>query len=162
MSEDDPDRRMELWEWVLRELREGPNMSTKILFCDEANIYVNGEVNRQDLRYRSNGNLHWMSSAKVQRGGKVMVWARILGDRVIGPYFVDGNLNTDKYLIMSQEDIFSYLLCEDGNFPVFFQQDVDPSQFGFQVRQWLVQLFPGAWIGWRGPARSPDISPLDF
>ena len=58
----------------------------------------------------------------MQGGGKVMVWARIWGDRIIGRFFVDGNLNVDKYFLMLQE-IFPSLLYADGNFPVYFQQD---------------------------------------
>ena len=42
MSEDEPDRWMEFCEWVLRKLREAPNISTKILISAEANFYVNG------------------------------------------------------------------------------------------------------------------------
>ena len=49
LSEDDPDRRMEFYEWALSNVNEDPNFSTKILFTDEANFYVNGEVNRQNL-----------------------------------------------------------------------------------------------------------------
>ena len=82
----------------------------------------------------------------VQGGGKVMVWAGIWGDRAIGPCFVDGNLNADKYLIMLQEEIFQSLLYEDSNFPVYFQQDGAPSHFGIHVRQWLDQQFSGVWI----------------
>ena len=44
-----------------------------------------------------------MSLTKVQGGGKVMVLAGILGDIITGPFFVDGNLNADKYLIMLQD-----------------------------------------------------------
>ena len=66
MSEDDLDRRMEFYEWVLRKLMEDPEISAKILFSDEAKFYVNEEVNRQNLRYWSNGNPHWMSLMKVE------------------------------------------------------------------------------------------------
>ena len=51
LSEDDPDRRMEFCEWALSNVNEDPNFSIKILFTDEANFYVNGKVNRQNLRY---------------------------------------------------------------------------------------------------------------
>ena len=47
LSENDPDRRMEFCEWALSNVNEDPSFSTKILFTDEANFYVNGEVNRQ-------------------------------------------------------------------------------------------------------------------
>ena len=46
---------------------------------------------------------------------------------------------------------FSSLLYEDGNFPVYLQQDGAPSHFDIHVRQWLDQQFLGACIGRRGP-----------
>jgi hypothetical protein len=43
------------------------------LFTEEANFYVNGEVNRQNVRYWSDANPHWMNPSKMQGAGKVMV-----------------------------------------------------------------------------------------
>lgn len=49
---------------------------------------------------------------------------------------------------------------------VLFQQDGAPSHNARQVYQYLNEKFPGRWIGTHGPllwpARSPDLSPLDF
>ena len=45
LSEDDPDGRLQFCEWALTKVNEDENFSTKI-FSDEANFYVNGEVNR--------------------------------------------------------------------------------------------------------------------
>nr|CAH7745775.1 unnamed protein product [Callosobruchus chinensis] len=47
-----------------------------------------------------------------------------------------------------------------------FQQDGAPPHYALPVRQFLEETFPDRWIGRRGPiewpARSPDLSPLDF
>lgn len=47
-----------------------------------------------------------------------------------------------------------------------FQQDGAPPHFQRAVRACLEVNFPGMWIGRRGtiewPARSPDMTPLDF
>ena len=47
-----------------------------------------------------------------------------------------------------------------------FLQDGAPPHFAISVRNWLDEHFPGKWIGRRGPidwpARSPDLTPLDF
>ena len=75
----------------------------------------------------------------------------------ISDLFFDGNLNADKYFTVLQEEISPFLLYEDGNFPIYFQQDGAPSHLGIHVRLWLDQLFAGAW-----PPRSLDLSPLDF
>ncbi|CAM1324679.1 Uncharacterised protein r2_g3343 [Pycnogonum litorale] len=166
LSEDDPDRRAEFCEWALTKVNEDANFPTKILFTDEANFYVNGEVNRQNLRYWSSENPKWLSPTKLQGAGKLMVWAGIWGDRIIGPIFIDGILNAEKYLNMLQEEILPSLLNEEGDYPVYFQQDGAPPHYGLQVRRYLDHQFPEAWIGRRGPVewppRSPDLSPLDF
>ena len=48
----------------------------------------------------------------------------------------------------------------------FFQQDGAPAHYGLIVRNWLDSKLPGRWIGRRGPiewpARSTDLTPLDF
>ena len=67
-------------------MREDPNISTEMLFGDEANYYVNGEVNGQNLCYWSNGSPHWMSPTKVQGDDNVMLWSGILGDIIKGPF----------------------------------------------------------------------------
>jgi hypothetical protein len=48
----------------------------------------------------------------------------------------------------------------------WFQQDGAPPHFAANVRDFLNQEYPNRWIGRRGarnwPARSPDLTPLDF
>uniref|UniRef100_A0AAZ1XEX3 Ig-like domain-containing protein n=1 Tax=Oreochromis aureus TaxID=47969 RepID=A0AAZ1XEX3_OREAU len=44
LNEDDPDRRTEFAEWAKQKLEQDPQFTQKILFSDEANFYVNGEV----------------------------------------------------------------------------------------------------------------------
>uniref|UniRef100_A0A1Y1L9V9 Uncharacterized protein n=1 Tax=Photinus pyralis TaxID=7054 RepID=A0A1Y1L9V9_PHOPY len=48
----------------------------------------------------------------------------------------------------------------------WFQHDGCPAHYGRQVREHLDQTYPDRWIGRGGavewPARSPDITPLDF
>ena len=102
----------------------------------------------------------------MQGAGKLMVWAGIWGDRIIGPLFVSENLNAGKYLNMLQEEILPSLLNEEGDYPVYFQQDGAPPHYDIQVRRFLDQQFPDASFGRRGPVewppRSPNLSPLDF
>ena len=47
-----------------------------------------------------------------------------------------------------------------------FQQDGSPVHWGLRVRETLNRTFQHRWIGWSGPipwpARSPDVTPLDF
>lgn len=49
---------------------------------------------------------------------------------------------------------------------LWFQQDGAPPHYAAEVRAYLDEVFPDRWIGRRGfiewPARSPDLTPLDF
>ena len=49
---------------------------------------------------------------------------------------------------------------------MIFQQDGAPPHWGLQVRTFLNKTFPNRWIGRDGPlhwpARSPDLTPMDF
>ena len=87
------------------------------------------------------------------------------GDRIIGSIFIDETLNAKRYLSMLQE-ILSSLLNEEGDYPVYFQQDGAPPHYGLKVCQYLDHQFLKVWIGQRGPVkwppRSPNLSPLDF
>lgn len=52
------------------------------------------------------------------------------------------------------------------NRPIVFQQDGCPAHWRIAVRDYLDDVFPNSWIGRDGPipwpARSPDLTPLDF
>uniref|UniRef100_A0A669CUS4 non-specific serine/threonine protein kinase n=1 Tax=Oreochromis niloticus TaxID=8128 RepID=A0A669CUS4_ORENI len=105
LNEDDPDRCTEFAEWAKQKLEQDPQFTQKILFSDEANFYVNGEVNKQNHRYWSDTNPHWMDPSKTVGTTKVMVWCGIWGTTIVGPFFINGNLifeiphNADKILI---------------------------------------------------------------
>ena len=49
---------------------------------------------------------------------------------------------------------------------LYFQRERTPPHSSREVRNFLNSRFPGRWIGRRGPhnwpARSPDVSPLDY
>uniref|UniRef100_A0A669CZ07 DUF4817 domain-containing protein n=1 Tax=Oreochromis niloticus TaxID=8128 RepID=A0A669CZ07_ORENI len=166
LNEDDPDRRTEFAEWAKQKLEQDPQFTQKILFSDEANFYVNGEVNKQNHRYWSDTNPHWMDPSKTVGTTKVMVWCGIWGTTIVGPFFINGNLKAAGYLKLLHDDVFPSLCTEAGTFPEFFQQDGAPPHYGCRVRAFLDEQFPGKWIGHRGSIewlpRSPDLTPLDF
>uniref|UniRef100_A0AAZ1XUQ9 DUF4817 domain-containing protein n=1 Tax=Oreochromis aureus TaxID=47969 RepID=A0AAZ1XUQ9_OREAU len=166
LNEDDPDQRTEFAKWANQKLEQDPQFTQKILFSDEANFYVNGEVNKQNHRYWSDNNPHWMDPPKTVGTTKVLVWCGIWGTTIVGPFFISGNLKATGYLKLLHDDAFPSLCTEAGTFPEFFQQDGAPPHYGCQVQAFLDEQFPGKWIGRRGPVewppRSPDLTPLDF
>ncbi|XP_018362822.1 PREDICTED: uncharacterized protein LOC108761003 [Trachymyrmex cornetzi] len=79
------------------------NNTTSILY--EATFELIGNVNRHNCRYWSDENPHWMYEAHTQNQQKVNVWAGILNEAIIEPFFIEGNLNADNYLAMLQDEI---------------------------------------------------------
>ncbi|KAG5889187.1 hypothetical protein JTB14_019204 [Gonioctena quinquepunctata] len=104
---------------------------------------------------------------------KVNVWAGILGNHIGGPLFSNTNLTGEVYLELLQNAIEPLILeiLEDnpdefGNLEITFQQDGAPPHYYGAVRRYLDEEYRGRWIGRRGstewPARSPELTPLDF
>lgn len=149
-----------------------PNQLQNICFSDEATFNLRGEVNKHNCRYWSTENPNLMREEHCQYPEKLNVWLGIYGDHVIGPIFIDGNLTGEKYLDMLENIIdptITHLLENDDMLDenlLYFQQDGAPPHYTLPVRQFLNRTFPNSWIGRRGPiewpARSPDLTPLDF
>lgn len=168
LCEDDFDRRLEFCELMMDNINRDLNLPTKIVFTDEATFTLNGTVNRHNYSYWSDENPHWMIEKHTQRPQKLNVWAGIFGSQVVGPFFIEGNLNSVQYLAMLRNQIIPTLqnIAGDNFGTLWFQQDGAPPHFGVDIRRHLNHVFPGKWIGRRGaiewPARSPDLSPLDY
>lgn len=169
INEDDFDRRLEFCEIMMERLSNVPNFASNIIFSDEATFCLNGHVNRHNSRYWADSNPHWMEQVHTQRPQKVNVWAGIVGRHLIGPFFIEGTLTADRYLRLLQDQIipqFRQLFPNFDQQEIWFQHDGAPPHYGRNVREYLDNVFPNKWIGRRGaiewPARSPDLTPLDF
>lgn len=167
LTEDDFDRRIEFSETMRGIWEQNPNFVNQILFSDEATFTLHGHVNRHNCRYWAQHNPHWMMQVHTQRPQKLNVWMGIVGDAFIGPFFIEGNLTSEKYLDLLRDSVLPALQNLYGDYQhVWFQQDGAPPHFGLQVRLFLNNVFPHRWIGRRGeiewPARSPDMNPCDF
>lgn len=168
LSEDDFDRRVEFCETMMDRYVQEPNFLAKIVFSDEATFTLHGDVSRHNCRYWSDDNPHWMRESHTQKPEKVNVWAGIVGNHIVGPFIINGNLNGVTYELMLRETIIPALRAVLGRSynTVWFQQDGAPPHYALQVRALLDREFRNRWIGRRGaiewPPRSPDLNPLDF
>lgn len=167
LLQDDFDRRVEFCETIMERCNRDRSFIKKVLFSDEATFMLNGHVNRQTYRYWASENPHWMEEYSTQYPEKLNVWAGIINNQIIGPYFFEENLTGPRYL----EFLQGYLLPQLNQlFPnrndLWFQQDGAPPHYAVDVRTYLNNVFRGRWIGRRGsiewPPRSPDLTPLDF
>ncbi|XP_018315540.1 uncharacterized protein [Mycetomoellerius zeteki] len=96
---------------------------------------LTGNINQHYCRYWSDENPHWMYEAHTQNQQKVNVWAGILNEAIIGPFFIEGNLNTDNYLAMLQDEIVSAIrnIARQNFNDIWFQQDGAPPHYGLRA-----------------------------
>ena len=128
LTEDDPDRRMQMCEWFSGQLFINDRFSEDfILFSDEAMFYVNGEVNRHNVRYWSQSNPRWFDPSKQQGGQKVMVWCGLWKAHVLGPFFFEEHVTGESYLNMLTDQLMPQLDGFGEGLPDYFQQDGAPA-----------------------------------
>lgn len=164
----DPEKRLNFIAEISLKLEEDNFFLDKICWSDESRFHNNGTVNRHNCHYWSPVNPHWMRETAFQEVWGINVWCALFNGHLIGPYFYQGTLTGERYLNFLQND-FPLLL---QNIPIaeratmWLQQDGAPPHFSQQVTNYINLIFPRRWIGRNGvilwPARSPDITPLDF
>lgn len=113
-------------------------------------------------------NPRWMSSRKTTSKDHVQVWAGIIGDRLIGPYFFPGTVSGDSYYTMLKDYAVPQII-QLGMDPkkIIYAHDGAPAHIPVRVRDFLIEKFEGfigrgegALIEW--PARSCDFNPCDI
>lgn len=171
--EDDHQRRIRFGQTILTKIDEDPTYLERILFTDESNFANNKIPNRHNAHFYSTVNPHQKIIISKQNHWSVNVWGGILGDRIIGPHFFNGNLNGAIYLDFLQNILPNLLgVPQDA---IIFQQDGAPPHTTLAVRRFLSDTYEN-WIGNMGrrhvedvedgpipwPARSPDLTPMDF
>ena len=168
LKERDFDVRLGFSFWYQGEKEENIQFPYKILWTDEATFTSNGTVSSQNCRWWSQENPQFVIECRDQYSFKTNVWCGILNDQIIGPYFFRENLTAERYHNFLNNVISEVL----DNMPLnirrnlWYQLDGAPIHQTVQVKQCINQMFRGKVIGrdlehyW--PARSPDLTPLDF
>ena len=91
----DFENRVNFCTWALR--HDTPHLSC-ILFTDEATFTNHGQVNLKNMHYWSVDNPRWLRQVERQHPWSVNVWCGIVNHHIIGPFFIEGTLNSHKYL----------------------------------------------------------------
>jgi len=81
-------QRMDLCHWI----KAHPELSSVILFTDEASFSRDGINNSRNLHTWSHDNPQETSVTNLQRRFSVNIWCGVLGNRLIGPFVFDNNL----------------------------------------------------------------------
>ena len=91
-------------DWFLGTIYWDQEFLSRVMFSDEANFYVNGEVNKNQ-RYWSNENPHFHFGMNEQGGRRLMVWVGVWGEVLVGPFFFHGTVTGDTYFRMLGNDL---------------------------------------------------------
>lgn len=148
--------------WVLEKVVHNPLFSSDIMWTDESTFTRNGIWNRQNLRYWSRQNPYQFHESSHQYRFSLNVWAGIYGNQIIGPIFIDGNLNAAKFLELLEGPVSEYIeeLPIAQSRRLWYQLDGAPAHSVVGARfgeQWIGRYGPARW-----PPRSPDLTPPDF
>ena len=168
LKEGDHEKRVEWAEEWLEKVEYNNEYEENILWTDEAIFKLNGKVNIHNAITWAKTNPRKTVDRAYKKEG-IMVWCGLLNDEIIGPYFFEQGTVTGKSYLGMLKRLWPYLqssLDEDKIEEIIFQQDGAPSHYFHEVTEWLNNTFEDRWMGRGGPipwpARSPDLTPLDF
>lgn len=165
----DEQRRLQFCRWFRNELDMDPYFCQKILWTDETLFTNSGIFNRKNKHHYATNNPHLIRSVRPQVRFSVNIWCGLIDNRILGPYFLRGNLTGRGYAEFLQnglEEMLDNLSLETIRNLIYFQQDGAGPHNAIVVRDILDRRFPGSWIGSNGPVRwpprSPCLNPLDY
>lgn len=124
--------------------------------------------NRRNTGIWAVANPHNCRQTNFQERFGFNVWCGLIGSKILGPYIFHSTLTGERYQQFLQEVLVEYL----GDLPlelrreIYFMQDGAPSHNARQNMETLKEMFPQRLIATNGnikwPARSPDLTPMDF
>ena len=160
--------RINFARWCLRQLEEDEEFFKRVLFTDEACFTRCGVFNTHNMHSWQQDNPHEVHRFRYQHRFSVNVWCGIVGDYLIGPYLLPSPLNGQRYTTFLREVLPGLLENVLLGIPrnMWFQHDGAPAHSDRNACQHLHETFGNRWIGRNGPtawpARSPDLTPMDF
>lgn len=137
------------------------NQWKKVMFTDEMMVVIKPDGKFKVWRKSSEkwrpeclGHFAPMSSATI----KIMVWGCITYYGVGSLAFVNGNMNSQKYIQTLDDNIWQVVVKHFGNNTWYFQDDNAPCHRSNESENWKHQnRIPQ--ISW--PPQSPDLSPIE-
>ncbi|GFT81823.1 uncharacterized protein TNCV_4336661 [Trichonephila clavipes] len=168
IHQNDHQARRRFVEWAQNEIAVVPDFHKRILFSDEAHFWLNGYVNKQNCRIRSDPQVYVETSLHPE---KLTVWCALWAGGIIGPYFFKNDeghnvtVNGDRYRAM----ITNFFIPELNNHDVqelWFQQDGAACHTARATIDLLKDTFGDHLISRFGPVnwppRSCDLTLLDY
>ncbi|XP_065214284.1 uncharacterized protein LOC135841312 [Planococcus citri] len=158
-------RRKSFAEDMLTRIDTGEIPLNSLLFTDEAHFYLNGDVNKQNMRYWSTEN-PMIIHEKPLHSAKLTVWMGVAKFGIVGPYVFDETVNGERYRKMLNEFLIPELKRRHKYRVTWFQQDGATCHSATDTISLLREHFGhriislNTEISW--PPRSPDFSACDF
>jgi hypothetical protein len=170
LSDEDRATRVQFAMDMLETMDGDPDFLSHIMFSDEANFDLVGNVNKQNIRYWATDPPTDFFKEVPLHPPLVEVWMAVGSPGRVGPFFFDNiTVNKERYLEMLETRVEPVLREFDNFDQIVFQQDGASAHFG--GIPWLRRNFPARWVG-RGlvrypapyawPPRSPDLTVCDF
>ncbi|KAL6416733.1 hypothetical protein ACFW04_013191 [Cataglyphis niger] len=125
------------------------------LFNVFLNVTPNGVFNSHNYLLWAEENPRAIRQHALQYRWMINIWAGIIANRIIGPYFLPPRLTGEIYtnFLEHQQQLI-------------FQHDGALAHFSRQARNILNAYYPDKWMGRDGPiiwpARLPDLNVLDY
>lgn len=134
-------------------------------FSDECRFSLDRTVNKHNCVFYASTNPHYSLTISHSRRS-VHVWAALSSSGIIGPIYLDETVNAENYIKMLESQVLPELFRRQPHGLFSLQQDGASPHTAAVTQAWLKMSLPGSWIGAGGPmdwpAKSPDLSPLDF
>ena len=167
LKPEDYQRRIQFCETILIRTQEDPNFLRKIIWTDEAKFSREGIFNRKNEHFWSDQNPNFVKEMGFQEKFSFNVFCLLKYNNITFLIY-DEPLNSDKYLQILRTVVNQFL----ENLPLeeyrtcWFQLDGAPAHCTGEVSTELFEMFDDRWFRrlgpWNWPARSPDLTPLDF
>ena len=125
LDETDRGRRLEFCRFYLGQIQQDPIFYRKIIWSDKCMFGNMGIFNRNIHQIWSQENPRAILESNFQRRFSLNVWCGIVGEQLIGPFFIDGTLNQENSHQLLNENIqffLEILLLADLN-RLYIQQD---------------------------------------
>lgn len=168
LQEGDAERRLEFCSWMMERDLDDSRFIKRILWTDESQFTRDGITNFHNVHTWAEENPHVKQETSFQQRFSVNVWAGIVGNTLVGPYILPQILNGEIYKEFLEETLPELLeeIPLNVRQSMYYQHDGAPAHSTTRVKELLNSKYPERWIGRNGPiswpARSPDLSPLDF
>lgn len=160
-------RRLEFCNWLKEKINSDRHFLEFIIFSDETQFSNNGMYNRKNHHFWSRQNPLRIHEGRRQIRFSFNCWVGLVHNRVLMFKIYDGRLDRFKYIEIL-EDVVEIIrgMSQDFIENMYFQQDGAPAHNSRIATDFLNDHFLHNWIGTNGPikwpARSPDITPLDY